>query len=87
MLPCGGLYGPFQKHRVITRQYRVIDVQEVDFELRRRKFGGCCVGRDALCLTIGINVVEEGFDFPEIIRVINLRAWLRPTTWPSPGTG
>ena len=71
------LDGALEQHRVIAGKNRVVNVQEVDLELGRRKFGRGRVGRDALCLATVIQLVQEFLDVPEVIRVVDLGSRLR----------
>ena len=59
VLARGGLDDPFQEDGVIACQHRVIYVVQIDFKLARRIFGDRSLGRDILCVTPLVDIVEK----------------------------
>ena len=68
----------FEQYRVVTGQYRIVYVQQVDLKLRGRKFGYCRIGRNALGITMLVQVIQKRLDLLQVIRVIDLRSGLGP---------
>jgi hypothetical protein len=59
MLPRCGFDRPLEKYRVVTRQHRIVNMHEVDLELRWRELGGRRICRYALSVAIVVQVVKK----------------------------
>ena len=79
VLPRHGFYRPFKQYRVVAGKHRIIDMVQIDLELAWRELGRRRTRRNILGLTGRVQVVQEVFDIPEVIRMVDLRARLRPS--------
>ncbi len=62
---------------MITGEYRIVDVRQVDLDLTWRVLRDDGIGGTILRITIILNIIEKRLYFVEVVRMVDLYAGLR----------